>query len=435
VNRFAPALGVANAVLYEGYILYPYTASAPKNRIRWQFGVIVPKSYVAAGTGEPALAQTEILLESPDDSRVAVLVRFLQVEMRCVEAWRDGGFEPVESLTVAGRDYVTFDEGIEREVEVHVRPSDGARAAAPIAVSPHERVETLRDEGGVLHGRVVRRCWPLHGAVIVECEAIPENPAWRKLRVTIENHSAVVPGERSSALRTALVSTHTLLHTDRGRFSSVLDPVAEVAGAAASLRNLHTWPVLVGDASAGAQHSPLVLSSPIILYDFPSVASQSEGDTCDATEVDELMMLSVRSLSDRERDEARATDPRSRAIVERAERFGAQELRQLHGVVRRDPLDALDVPAMDCVFVGGAKVTKGSVVRLHPKRRADVWDTFLEDKVATVRAIHQDVENQMYVAVTVDDDPASELHDWYGRSLFFYPDEVEPISIVAESAS
>ena len=137
-------------------------------------------------------------------------------------------------------------------------------------------------------------------------------------------------------------------------------------------------------------------------------------------------MLIVRSLSDDEREEARATDPRARAIVERAERFGPKELADLHGI--------LDVPSMDCVFVGGTKVCKGSTVRLHPKRRADVWDAFLEGKLATVRAIHQDVDNQMYVAVTVDDDPASEMHDWYGRSLFFYPDEVEPAAMVAERA-
>jgi hypothetical protein len=156
--------------------------------------------------------------------------------------------------------------------------------------------------------------------------------------------------------------------------------------------------------------------------------------------VDELMMLSVLSLSDDERNEARATDPRARAIVERAERFGPQELGRLHGTLLQsegdspripDPFAALDVPAMDCVFINGVKVAKGTLVRLHPKRRADVWDFFLDGKVATVRAIHQDVENQLYVAVTVDDDPASDLHDWYGRSFFFYPDEVEPVGVPA----
>jgi hypothetical protein len=426
VNPMAPALAVANAVLYEGYILFPYTASAKKNRIRWQFGVVVPGEYAATGTGEPAEAQTEILIDSGGETRVVVLVRFLQVETRWVQIATNSAFETVDSLVVDGRRYVTFDEGVEREVELRLNPS-AASIAAPIAFSPEEQVEQLRDAGGTLRGRIVRRRWPLHGAVTVDCEAVTGHPSLRKLRVRIANQSAVVPGERSSALRTAFVSTHTLLHAENGRFLSVLDPPEEAALESASLRNRHTWPVLIGDASVDAQRAPLVLSSPIILYDFPAVAAQSEGDTFDATEIDELMMLSVRSLSDEEREEARATDPRARAIVERAERFGPEELTSLHGI--------LDIPAMDCVFVNGTKISQGSIVRLHPKRRADVWDAFLENKLATVRAVHQDVENQMYVAVTVDDDPASEMHHWYGRSLFFYPDEVEPATIGAQQFS
>jgi hypothetical protein len=281
--------------------------------------------------------------------------------------------------------------------------------------------ENVRDDADALRGRVVRRRWPLHGVVTITSERVPDRPFLRKLCVRIENASSVVPGERSSALRTAFVSTHTLIAARDGMLYSVLDPPAGAEAATASLANKHTFPVLAGDRTGGEQRSRLVLSSPIILYDFPQVARQSESDTCDATEIDELMMLSVRSLSDRERAEAKATDARSRAIVERAERFGADDLERLHGTL------LLDVPALDCVFVDGKKVARGSSVRLHPKRRADIWDGVLEGRVATVRAIHQDVEDQFYVAVTVDDDPASDLHDWYGRSFFFYPDEVTPL--------
>lgn len=421
----APALAVANAVLYEGYILFPYTASAKKNRIRWQFGVIVPQAYADGGTGEPAEAQTEIFVECEESTRVTVLVRFLQVEPRWVQQLEGGDFVTVDALEIDGRRMVTFDEGVEREVALCVDPAMPS-IAVPIAFGAEERIEPLHDAAGNVRGRILRRRWALHGSVTVDCEPMVAKPSLRKLRVRVANASAVVEGERSSALRTAFVSTHTLLNAERGRFLSVLDPPQEAETETAALVNRHTWPVLIGDGEADAQRSPLVLSSPIILYDFPAIAAQSEGDTFDATEIDELMMLSVRSLSDEEREEARATDPRARAIVERAERFGAEELTELHGV--------LDIPSMDCVFVQGTKIAKGSVVRLHPKRRADVWDLFLDGKLATVRAIHQDVDNQMYVAVTVDDDPASELHDWYGRSLFFYPDEVEPAAMVAESS-
>ena len=433
MTNFAPALDVANAVLYEGYILYPYTASARKNRIRWQFGVIVPDAYAKSGTGEPAEAQTEILFECAGEAQVDVLVRFLQVEARNVEAWNGSTFEPVDSLVVDAQSHLTFDEGVEREVPVTLALANAPILSVPVAFGAEQSVELLHGPDETLLGRIVRRRWPLHGMVAIECEPVPGQPLLRKLRVRIQNHSQVVAGERSSALRTSLVSTHTLLYVRGGRFLSALDP-PQYADGVAPLHNRHTWPVLVGDEHDDAQRSPLVLSSPIILYDFPAVAPQSEGDTFDATEVDELMMLSVLSLSDEERNEARATDPRARAIVERAERFGPEELGRLHGTLLQskhaaqpDPFAALDLPGMDCVFVDGAKVAKGSQVRLHPKRRADAWDLFLDGKVATVRAIHQDVEDLMYVAVTVDDDPASDLHEWYGRSFFFYPDEVEPL--------
>jgi hypothetical protein len=422
VNPFEPARKVADAVLYEGYILYPYTASAPKNRIRWQFGVVVPEAYAVQGTGEASQMQTEVLLECDGSAEVDVLVRFLQVEARQVEAWRQAAFVPVESLALAAKKYVTFDEGVERELAIHLRLGIEDRTAVPIASPAQESIEPFADAGGAPAGRIVRRRWPLHGAITVESERVAARPGLCKLRVRIDNSSAVVPGERSSALRTAFVSTHTLLHARGGRFLSALDPPNDAREATAQLDNRHTWPVLAGDARSDSQRSSLVLSSPIILYDFPAVAPQSEADSFDATEVDELMMLSVRSLSDEERAEARATDERARAVIDRAERFGPDELARLHGM--------LDIPAMDCVFVNGTKVSKGSRVRLHPKRRADVWDLFLDGKLATVRAIHQDVENLMYVAVSVDDDPASELHDWYGRSLFFYPDEVEPVGVM-----
>jgi hypothetical protein len=460
---FAPALAVADAVLYEGYLLYPYTASAPKNRIRWQFGVVVPQAYASAGTGEPAEQQTEVLIEAAPDAvpRVTVLLRFLQVEARRVEAFAGGGFEPVASLVVGATTYLSFDEGVERQITVAVAAVPGTEHIVPIAIEGGTDVQPLREcratcENGAAHadaamrGRVVRERWPLAGTLTVRCDAVADAPALRKLRVRVENRSGVVAGERSGALRTALVSTHALLAVERASFVSVLDPPPAAAAATAALANRNVFPVLVGDSARDAQRSALVLSSPIILYDFPAVARQSDADAFDATEVDELLMLSVLALPDAERAEACATDPRARAIVERAERFGAGELAQLHAATLyhakpnptpagkrsvfagdpfsgSDPFAAVDVPALDCVFVGGVKVAKGSAVRLHPKRRADAWDMFLIDKVATVRAVHQDLEDVTYVAVTVDDDPASDLHEWYGRSFFFYPDEIEPL--------
>ncbi|BDE06515.1 hypothetical protein WPS_17910 [Vulcanimicrobium alpinum] len=424
-NPFAAALAVANAVLYEGYLLYPYTASAAKNRIRWQFGVVVPEAYAAAGNGEPCEQQTDVLLDG-SDAVVTVLLRFLQVEARRVEIVQaDGSFAPVAEAAIAGRRYVSFDEGVERELSAAI-PAAAGTLRIPLAVCGGSDVEVLRDGDGTLRGRIVRERWALHGELTLTRDTAGP---YTLVRVQVRNRSAVVAGERSSALRTALVSTHVLLAAEGGRFLSTLDPPADAVAEAAALQQKHAWPVLVGDPGDDPLRAPLVLASPIILYDFPEVAAQTSHDAFDGTEIDELLTLSVLSLSDDERDEARATDPRARAIVERAERFGAQDVARLHGgaLVRGgdDPFAAIDVRAIDCFFVDGVKVTRGMHVRLRPNRRADVWDTFLAGKTATVRKIHQDLEGNMYAAVTVDDDPASDLHEWYGRSLFFSPDEID----------
>ncbi len=51
-DRLQQARTVADAVLYEGYLLYPYRASSDKNRTRWQFGVLGPPGAADRGLGE-----------------------------------------------------------------------------------------------------------------------------------------------------------------------------------------------------------------------------------------------------------------------------------------------------------------------------------------------------------------------------------------------
>ena len=439
MNPFEPARKVADAVLYEGYILYPYTASAPKNRIRWQFGVVVPAAYAAQGTGEPSQAQTEVLLECDGSTEVDVLVRFLQVEARQVEAWTQSAFVVVDSLVLASKKYVTFDEGVERELTIHFRPGAEVRTAVPIASPAQESVETLTGEDGAVAGRVVRRRWPLHGAISLESEPVADRAGLRRLRVRIENSSAVVRGERSSALRTAFVSTHTLFHARGGRFLSALDPPDEAREATARLVNRHTWPVLVGDEQPDSQRSPA----------RALVADHSVRLSCRrATERSGyLRRYRGRRADDAERPQPLGSragrGPRNRRAGTRNYRASRTFRPRRVGSAARD-LASNEARSSGVRSFWGARhsrhglhlrgrhESKQRVARAAapqaPCRRRDL---FLDGRLATVRAIHQDVENLMYVAVSVDDDPASELHDWYGRSLFFYPDEVEPVGAMA----
>ncbi len=447
MTDFSAARAIADAVLYEGYLLFPYTASTRKNQMRWQFGVVVPKAYEAAGTGEHGEQQTEVLVEAAGvNPRVDVLVRFLHVVARTIEAAEpDGSFRDVESVVVDGTKHLRFDETVERKVGMEIDLASAHPTREPFRFEGERTVEILTDASGNVAGRVVRQSRAIEGtlaawivpevtmsggadAAMSDGSAAAKSSGaqtqLRRVRLRLENHSDVVAApERAGVLRTAFVSAHTLLGARDGAFLSPIDPPPYAAEATKRLVNQHTWPVLVGDETCDSQRALLVLSSPIVLSDFPRVAPQTDIDAFDATEIDELLTLGVLALSDEERAEARATDPRARAIVERAERFGAAEQAKVHS----DSLEALDTPPPQSIVVAGVTVSPGSKVRLHPKRRADAWDMFLVGKTATVRKIQQDLEDTMYVTVTIDDDPASDFHEWYGRSFFFEPDEVEPL--------
>ena len=99
---------------------------------------------------------------------------------------------------------------------------------------------------------------------------------------------------------------------------------------AAGCENAGLWPVLVG--APGARDT--VLASPIILEDHPRIAPESPGDLFDGGEIDELLALNILALTDAEKAEMAASDPRVREILERTEGLTPEQLMALHGTVR-----------------------------------------------------------------------------------------------------
>jgi hypothetical protein len=248
------------------------------------------------------------------------------------------------------------------------------------------------------------------------------------LRARIENLEAWQPAfdtNRDAMLERSLVGTHLLLGLEDGAFVSLVEPPDDAAAAVERCQNRHTWPVLIGDP----RRCDLMLSSPIVLYDFPSVAKESPGDLFDAAEIDEILSLRILTMTDEEKEEARSTDPRTRALLDRVESLSPEAMAALHGTIRNtnffNPAGA--PPDLAFVMIGDHRIAKGSHVRLQPNRRADAMDLFLKDQAATVAGIYRDVDERVYVAVTVDADPAASLHESFGRFFYFDPAEVEPI--------
>ncbi|MFJ8851855.1 hypothetical protein [Streptomyces sp. NPDC102437] len=446
---------IADAVLYEGYLLYPYRASSHKNRSRWQFGVLGPPHAAAASFGEEPEMETQCLL-APHDGPAAVTVhlRFLQLQVREVRGTGEDGVDvPVGQLVVDGVPVMSWDEAVEREVVLPALPL-GEPADAVHEVPGGEDTEPVTDARGAVVGRIVRRRLPL--AVRVRTRAVVDD-GYVRLSVTVRNEHPEPVVTKDAAIRSSLIGAHLLLRAHDAEFVSLLEPPAGAAAAAGRCRQRRCWPVLAGPKGA----TDTLLGAPIILYDYPEVAEQSPGALFDSTEIDEILTLRVMTMTEEEKAEARATDPRAREIIDRCDGMSPADLQRLHGLLR-DPhppepaatagpaADVRDVtpaafdtagapwwdpaadasvrPGSDAVVIDGVRVAKDSLVRVHPSRRADAQDLFFAGRVARVTAVLSDVDGGTHIALVLVDDPASDLHDWYGRYFYFAPDELRPLS-------
>lgn len=357
---FDAAERIARALLYEGYLLYPYRASAVKNQRRWNFGCVFPPDYrLPANSAEGSFASCECLLLGDVQTEIQVSARFLQID----------------------------DEVIEREVSTPALP-----------------LSSLLDR----EHRSSFAFAPIDGTIHVSAATVGENV--HKLTVQLRNGTSAQNGihsTRDDALPFALISSHLLLGIEQGRFLSSQDPPEAVREAAASCRSVRLWPVLVGDP----ERCDTMLAAPIIVSDFPQVAAESPGDLFDATEMDEMLTLRIRTLTDEEKREAAATDPRAEDLLQRCDAMDHRQLRELHGAWRDE----------------SETLTPGMHVRLRPKRNADVYDLALAGKTAVVVSLEQDFEDRVYVTVALDDDPGQDygIAGRPGHRFYFGLDEVE----------
>ncbi len=355
--NFEPLEKIANAVLYEGFLLYPYRKSSFKNQQRWHFGTLGP-----VGGSDPSVMRTQCLVEGNGQTRVNLKVRFLQDE-------------------------------IERELTC------GDLALATGSVRREFQFP------------------PLEGAVEIESAPVEvENAGLFRLTVRISNTAPAgaetQPATRSPAppLGPHMLSAHTLLGVLDGAFVSLLDPPEEYRAAAAACHNIGTWPVLAGREG----ERQFMLSSPIILYDYPQIAPESVGDFFDGTEIDEMLTLRVLTLSDREKEELRGGGDHAREILARTESLPPEQVAKMHGAIRGLRKTRLEF-------------RKGDRVRLRPRKKADIFDIALDGKVAVVESVERDFEDRVHLAVTVEDDPGRDfgIARQIGHRFFFSPEEVE----------
>jgi hydrogenase maturation protease len=335
---------LVNAVLYEGYFLYPYRPSV-KNRQRWTFGGLYPESYCRAQGGSDASGnQTECLVQGGAETALTATARFLHLTERVVgeltpplaewPADREPTFRPVEALRIGNQTFHSWQEAEERDTGLtELLLGDLVQGARRKTFRfPGRRwLESLPGEDGQVGGVLVREQQAVAGAM--EVGAVRVADGLFRVTARIDNHTSLDDAGRASrdaALLRSLVSTHTILGVRGGEFISLMDPPDAWRAAAAACRNVGTWPVLVGDEG----ERDAMLSSPIILYDYPQVAPESPGNLFDGTEIDEILTLRILTLTEEEKQAAAAVDGRARDLLARTEALARAELSRLHGTVR-----------------------------------------------------------------------------------------------------
>jgi hypothetical protein len=298
--NFASVEKIAAAVLYEGYILYPYRATAIKNRQRWNFGTLYPRIYAEAQRPqEPFRLISECLLVPGDNASLHIKVSFLQLLP-----------QPRLNSNLADPS-LDWDEAVERTSD-HCDLSLSALLTSPSTLHIQPTAE-------------------LAASLTIHAQSLLSGAC--KLHLELENISPLPSGaeaRRDEALPESLVSVHLLLGVTGGEFVSLLEPPDPYTADAEACTNTGVFPVLAGDEPDRS----ILLLSPIILYDYPKTSPESAGDFFDGTEMDEMLTLRVLTLTDAEKDEMRHGDPRARRILERTEALSGEQMLKTHGIVR-----------------------------------------------------------------------------------------------------
>jgi hydrogenase maturation protease len=463
---------IVRAVLYEGYILYPYRSSSVKNRQRWTFGGIYPRGYEAMDKTSAATMRTQCLLRDDGCAAVEVHVRFLHLLKRdigklvepAMELPTEGepAYSKVAFLQIGERRFQEWEEAVERDVTasaLSVASLSERPARIPFSFPGQRVLEPICETDGLVVGTLIRGSAAIEGEIVIAAQQVM--PSIFQLTVRIDNLTPCQAAEadmRDAAQQRAFASTHTILGITGGAFISLLDPPESLAAAAAGCDNQGTWPVLAGEEG----ETDIVLSSPIILYDHPQVAPESPGDLFDGTEIDEILTLRILAMTDEEKREMLATDERARAVLERTEALTAADMQRLHGTMRNPrfgmgPDDrmpkgeraqggnqavvgqavvgqamvgqGLAGPQLAYLNTGGVDLKVGDRVRLRPKPGGDVMDLVLKDEIAIIEAIERDFEDRIHVAVVIEADPGREFgfERMPGHRFFFSPEELEAL--------
>jgi hypothetical protein len=336
VEQLSTLEKITQTVLYEGYSVFPYRRSSTKNVKPVPFGTIYPQVYQKHHPEVHSTTQTECIIQGSAETTVEITVRFLHLQRKRLlkidfERFGQNQFQGSDAIEAGGETHSSGWRAIERKIKL------GKHKIAELIDHPLKEELTFEDEqssemiyheDGKIAGNIILKQSEISGNVNVLAKPVGIEEEGYKITVKITNTTRADHPEsctRDEIYEQSFLSTNTILQAEEGTFISQADPPETWEKVSETLKNINTWPVLV------EKDDRKILSSPIILYDYPEIAPESLGDLFDSTEIEELLLLQIAALPEKEKKEIDQADGKMEAMLRRIENSTPEDLMKLHG--------------------------------------------------------------------------------------------------------
>lgn len=319
---------LTKTVLYEGYSIFPYHRSAIKNQKPIPFGVIYPEEYHKYNHYAPSLMQTECVVNTESQVSININVRFLHLIK--TEVFQNDNTEKENKNNFNKFSHEGW-QTIERTIpsgDVPLYELVNSKQTFIIDFDSVEQTKYSTGENDLLKSKQINSVSKINGTITLEAFPIENKSSFFRIRVTVTNNSVINNAETASqheAFSQSFISTNTILKITGGEFSSEQNPSENFKSIISQNKNIGTWPILIEESNR------TMLSSPIILYDYPKINAQSKGDLFDSLEIEEMLMLHLSVMSEDEKNNIAESDDKMRAMLDKAKQVTPEELLNLHG--------------------------------------------------------------------------------------------------------
>ncbi|MDQ6843719.1 MAG: hypothetical protein M3Z92_05095 [Bacteroidota bacterium] len=328
---------LTRTLLYEGYSLFPYHRNAIKNQKPIPFGVVYPADYNAFNMHAHSEMHTDCIVTGDGDLMINVTVRFLHLkktEVFQINAGADSdenNFSPIYEISVNGELYQAGWQTIERKInsgDLRIGQLVDNPKTLSISFDKVFKSKFIWDLNGEITGKQIISILPIEGTVTIKAIPVENMENAYRVIVFITNSTPVENANeisRDEISRQSFLSTNTILNTTTGEFISLQNPGEKWVSIIEQCQNKGTWPILIDE------NNKTLLSSPIIVYDYPKINPRSNGDLFDSLEIEEALILHFSVMSDEEKNKIAQSDEKLRSMLNKVGQVTPNEIINLHG--------------------------------------------------------------------------------------------------------